>query len=388
MLAIGAADRGRLPDWLVRQGIRWLLRRRLRDERRRARGGLEPVLRRTLAAMRESPIALAAGEANAQHYEVPADFFRIVLGPRMKYSACAWPAGVTTLEAAETAALERTCARAGIADGMRILDLGCGWGSLALWIARRHRSARVVAVSNAPAQRRYIEALRAGEGLGNLETVTADVNRFDPRGRFDRIVSVEMFEHMRNYERLLGRIRSWLEPDGRLFVHLFAHRRYCYFLERDGDDDWMARHFFTGGMMPSADLLPRCLDGLMLERHWSVGGRHYERTLRAWLARLDARRPAAEAVLSRGRSTAEGRLAVTRWRLFFLACAELFGFRGGAEWGIEHYLLRPAAACAIQASGATRATPTTSATRSSGGASSPSRPPSRAAGGAPSAPCS
>ena len=341
--AVAAAERGRLPDWLVRRGIRRLLRQRLRDERRRARDGLETVLRRTLAAMRESPIALAAGEANAQHYEVPADFFRIVLGPRMKYSACAWPAGVTTLEGAEEAALERTCARAGIADGMRVLDLGCGWGALSLWIARRYRSARVVAVSNAPAQRRHIEALREGEGLVNLDTVTADMNRFDAPGRFDRIVSVEMFEHMRNYERLLARIRSWLAPDGRLFVHLFAHRRYCYFFEGDGDADWMARHFFTGGMMPSSDLLLRCLDGLTPERRWSIGGRHYARTLRAWLARLDARRPEVDSVLSRGRGRGEGRLAAARWRLFFLACAELFGFRGGAEWGVEHYLLRPAA---------------------------------------------
>ncbi len=342
-LAIEAAERGWLPDWAVRRGIRRLLRRRLEVEHRQAGEGSEPVLCRMLAAMRESPIALATGQANAQHYDVPADFFRVVLGPRMKYSACAWPAGVTSLEAAEAASLERTCARAGIADGMRVLDLGCGWGALALWIARRYPGAQVVAVSNAAAQRRHIEVERDREGLGNLDVVTADMNRFDPPGFFDRVVSIEMFEHMRNHERLLGRIRSWLEPGGRLFVHLFAHRRYCYFFERDGDDDWMARHFFTGGMMPSVDLLPRCLHGLSLERQWSMGGRHYERTLRAWLARLDARRPEVEAMLSRGRGRAAGRLATSRWRLFLLACAELFGLRGRAEWGVVHYLLQPAA---------------------------------------------
>ena len=341
---IAAAERGWLPDGAVRVGIRRLLRRRLRDERRRAGASGEAALDRTLSAMRESPIAFAAGVANEQHYEVPAAFFRIVLGPRMKYSACAWPAGVTSLAAAEAASLERTCARAGVADGMRVLDLGCGWGSLALWIARRYPAARVVAVSNAAAQRRHVETVRDREGLRNLEALTADMNGFEAAGRFDRIVSVEMFEHMRNYERLLDRIRSWLAPDGRLFVHLFAHRRYCYFFERDGDADWMARHFFTGGMMPSADLLPRCLTGLALERRWSMGGRHYERTLRAWLARLDARRAQVEAVLAGGRGRAAGRLAAARWRLFFLACAELFGFRGGAEWGVAHYLLRPAAA--------------------------------------------
>ena len=341
-LGIGAAERGWLPDWAVRRGIRRLLRRRLAAERRRSRSGLEPRLGRTLAAMRESPIALATGAANAQHYEVPAEFFRIVLGPRRKYSACAWPDGVASLDAAEAASLERTCARAGIADGMRVLDLGCGWGSLALWIARRYPATQVVAVSNAASQRRHVEAARDREGLGNLDVVTADMNRFEPPGFFDRIVSVEMFEHMRNYERLLGRIRCWLEPAGRLFVHLFAHRRYCYFFEDDGDADWMARHFFTGGMMPSADLLPRCLNGFALERRWSIRGRHYERTLRAWLARLDARRAEVEAVLSRGRDRAAGRLAASRWRLFLLACAELFGYRGGAEWGVVHYLLRPA----------------------------------------------
>ena len=350
-LPIHAAERGWLPDWMVGRGIRSLLRRRLWEERRRARDGLEPLLRRTLAAMRESPIALATGEANTQHYEVPADFFRIVLGPRMKYSACAWPDRVTTLHAAEAAALERTCARAGIADGMRVLDLGYGWGALALWIARRYPSARVVAVSNAASQQRHIEAVRETEGLGNLEAVTGDMNRFQASGRFDRIVSVEMFEHMRNYERLLRRIRSWLEPDGRVFVHLFAHRRYCYFFERDGEADWMARHYFTGGMMPSIGLLPRCLTSLVLERQWSISGRHYERTLRAWLARLDARRPDVEAVLARGRSSVAGRLAAARWRIFFLACAELFGFRGGAEWGVAHYLLRPAAAGAASLDG-------------------------------------
>lgn len=366
-LAIGAAERGWLPDRAVRRGIRRLLRQRLEDERRRARDGMEPMLRRTLAAMRESPIAPATREANAQHYEVPADFFRIVLGPRMKYSACAWPAGVTSLDAAEAASLERTCARAGIADGMRVLDLGCGWGSLALWIARRYPAAQVVAVSNAPAQRRHIEAERDRDGLANLDVVTADMNRFDPPGFFDRVVSIEMFEHMRNLERLLGRIRSWLQPGGRLFVHLFAHRRYCYFFERDGEADWMARHFFTGGMMPSADLLPRCLNGLSLERQWSIRGRHYERTLRAWLARLDARRPEVEAVLARGRGRAAGRLATSRWRLFLLACAELFGFREGAEWGVAHYLLRPAAGGPNAGCGAVRPPGSDGAPRQAGG---------------------
>ena len=236
--------------------------------------------------------------------------------------------------------LEATADRAEIEDGMRVLDLGCGWGALALWMAERYPRAQITAVSNSTRQARYITARRDRLGLGNLRVVTADMNDFRPIGAFDRVVSVEMFEHMRNYELLLGRIASWLVPGGSLFVHLFCHRRYCYFFEVDGGADWMARHFFTGGMMPSVDLLPRCAGPLRLERRWEVGGGDYERTLRAWLANLDARLPEAEQVLGAGEAPGAGRLRVGRWRLFLLACAELFGYRAGREWFVAHYLLR------------------------------------------------
>jgi len=335
-----AAERGWLPDVLVRLGIRSLVRGRLGLERRRAGGATELANAEHRLRMRQGPIAAATAAANHQHYETPVEFFRLVLGPRLKYSAGLWTDGRATLTAAEEAMLELTAARAGIDEGQRVLDLGCGWGALSLWVAERYPRAHVTAVSNAASQARYISAERDRRGLGNLQVLTADMNRFRPAGTFDRIVSVEMFEHMRNYERLLERIASWLNPAGALFVHLFCHRRHSYFFEVDGDTDWMARHFFTGGMMPSVDLLPRCAGRLRLEGQWEIGGREYERTLRAWLANLDARRAEAEAVLGTGGPPVVGRVRVGRWRLFFLACAELFGYRAGREWFVAHYLLR------------------------------------------------
>ena len=341
-VAIRAAESGWVPDWIVRTGIRGLVGQRLREQRRAAGAGPEATRDRHLAAMRDGPIALAPDTANVQHYEVPAEFFRLVLGPHLKYSCGSWETGATSLAEAEEAMLRLTAVRAGVTDGMRVLDLGCGWGSFTLWAARTVPTGTFVAVSNSTEQRRHIEQEVARQGLTNVTVVTADMNSFAPDGRFDRVVSVEMFEHMRNYERLLERVRGWLRPGGRLFVHIFCHRETSYFFEDAGPGDWMARNFFTGGMMPSADLLFAFGRWFDVESHWRVDGRDYERTAEAWLRNLDQRRDEVERALAIGRDAATAHRDAERWRLFFMACAELFGYAGGGEWFVSHYLLSPA----------------------------------------------
>jgi cyclopropane-fatty-acyl-phospholipid synthase len=277
--------------------------------------------------------------ANEQHYEVPASFFRTVLGSRMKYSGGFWPDGVSNLDASEEAMLQLTAERAGIENGHRILELGCGWGSFSLWAAERFPASRVVGVSNSASQREFILGEARRRGLDNLEILTCDMNRFEAPGRFDRVVSVEMFEHMRNWPELFRRISGWLAPGGKLFIHVFASRRFAYLFETDEDDDWMGRHFFTGGMMPSHDLLPRVAGPLTLEEHWVVPGTHYARTSEAWHENLLRNGEAATAALTGPLSPDEARVQVRRWRMFFLACAELFGFDGGREWHVSHYRL-------------------------------------------------
>jgi cyclopropane-fatty-acyl-phospholipid synthase len=336
--AIRWVERGLVPDRAVRLGIRRLLRERLQELRSGDPEAAAGLTQSFLEDSRRAPLALLPGKANEQHYEVPAGFFAQVLGPHRKYSSCWWPAGVRTLEQAEAAALAATCERAGVADGQRILELGCGWGSLSLWMARRFPNSRITALSNSHSQRAWIESqARAGQ-LTNLRVVTCDFNDFATSERFDRVVSVEMFEHLRNWPLAFERVAGWLAPGGRFFLHVFAHREAPYaFIERD-DSDWMTRHFFAGGTMPSDDLALACQDHLRLLQRWRWDGTHYQRTAAAWRANMEARRDTVMPILAGCYGTAFAQLWWTRWRLFFLSVEELFGWDGGRQWWVSQYL--------------------------------------------------
>jgi cyclopropane-fatty-acyl-phospholipid synthase len=335
---LGLVERGVVPDAWVRAGIRALLRERLGEIHEGDVERAAELTERFVAEMNAAPVALVPHKANEQHYEVPAEFYAAVLGPRRKYSCCHWPAGVETLAAAEESALAITCEHAELADGNRILELGCGWGSLSLWMAERYRRSEIVAVSNSHSQRAYIQERAATLGLDNLRVVTADMNEFATDDRFDRVVSVEMFEHMRNWHELFRRIHGWLVPGGRFFLHVFCHRSTPYPYEDRGPGDWMSRTFFSGGMMPSDDLALRFQSHLDFVRRWRWSGLHYERTLRAWLALLDTRAAIVRPILARTYGDGAAAGWWVRWRLFFLACAELFAYRGGREWWVSHYL--------------------------------------------------
>jgi cyclopropane-fatty-acyl-phospholipid synthase len=332
------AEHGWLPDQLIRIGIRRLLAARLEEESRLGCEGLSELNRSFVAELRKSPIALHTSAANQQHYEVPSAYFELVLGPHRKYSSCLWPDEVSELSVAEQKMLELTCKRADLHDGMEILELGCGWGSLSLFMARQYPGSRFLAVSNSASQREFILKQAASRGISNLVVETHDMNDFQTDRTFDRVVSVEMFEHMRNYEELFARIASWLKPTGKLFAHVFYHGRCAYPFETDGNNDWMARHFFTGGLMPSAELFLEFQRDLLFEDRWLINGQHYQKTLEAWLKRHDASR---EQILPLFQETYGKELAnvmFQRWRLFYLACAELFGYRHGDEWGVAHFL--------------------------------------------------
>jgi cyclopropane-fatty-acyl-phospholipid synthase len=336
--AISWTEEGFVPDAIVRSAIRRLLRDRLATLRSDDVKYAAEQTARFVAAMADAPIAPLPRKANEQHYEVPADFFAQVLGPHLKYSACFWGEGVASLGEAERSALDITCQRAELADGQEILELGCGWGSLTLYMAERYPRAAIVAVSNSNAQRAYIVSEARRRRLDNITVLTCDMNEFTIERQFDRVISIEMFEHMRNYARLFARVSGWLALHGKFFLHIFAHRCVPYAFEDQREDDWMSRHFFSGGMMPSADLPLYFQDHLRLQRRWTWSGLHYARTASAWLANLDERRAQVLPMLAAtsGADTAEIRLQ--RWRMFFMACAELWGFDAGREWLVCHYL--------------------------------------------------
>jgi cyclopropane-fatty-acyl-phospholipid synthase len=284
-------------------------------------------------------IAEDGEEAGARHDEVPAAFFARVLGPNRKYSCCYYKEPRSTLQEAEEEALRQTAAHAGVADGQSILELGCGWGSLSLWMARQFPNAQVTAVSNSQAQREYIEWEAATRGLKNLRVVAADIDIFDPERQFDRIVSVEMFEHIMNWRELMTRVRSWLAADGRFFMHIFTHRSSAYRFDRSHGEDFIAQHFFSGGVMPSHHLIRQYRDLLEVEKEWRWSGTHYQRTALDWLGNLDSNRDEIEAIL-RNVYGDEASLWMRRWRWFLLATAGLFGYAGGSEWGVSHYRMR------------------------------------------------
>lgn len=328
-------EKNLLPDWLIRIGIRRLLAERIREETSR----YDRIA--YVADLKTRPLAEQTAAANEQHYEVPTPFYQYSLGPRLKYSGCLYSTGHESIDQAEEAMLALYAERAQLADGQQILELGCGWGSLALYNAEKFPHARITAISNSKTQKEFIDGEAKKRGLTNLQIITCDINVFDiAPGQFDRVVSIEMFEHLKNYQRLFANIARWLKPGGLLFTHIFTHSRFSYHFVSRGPGDWMSRHFFTGGQMPSHDLLMQFQDDLKLVSDWKVSGTHYQRTAEHWLQNMDAHREKILPIFRETYGTEQATKWWAYWRVFYLSCAELWGYRGGQEWLVSHYLFR------------------------------------------------
>lgn len=334
--AIDLVEQGKVPDWVTRIGIKRLLGQRLKKEATKFKQ--HQALPNFISEMAASPLAINTIDANEQHYEVPTEFYEHALGLHKKYSCAYFNPNVSSLSTAEEDMLKITCDRARLTDGMDILELGCGWGSLTLWMARLLPDSQITAVSNSSTQKEYIDQTAKSQGLTNINVLTCDMNDFDSESKFDRVISIEMFEHMRNYPMLFNRISSWLKDDGKLFFHIFCHKTIPYFFETEGESDWMAENFFTGGLMPSYDLPLSIECNLTLLNRWAVSGTHYAKTSRAWLDQMDSNKNKALEVLKNSDDPTPELILYNRWRMFFMACEELFAYNQGNEWHIGHYL--------------------------------------------------
>lgn len=327
-----------VPDALIRCGIRKMLSQKLSEEEAIDKASAGKSLDLFAQDLKNQPIAIATDSANEQHYEVPTEFYEHVLGPRLKYSSAYWDDKTVNLKDAEERMLALTCERAQIVDGMKILELGCGWGSLSIWMAEHYPNSQILAVSNSRTQKEYIDSQAKSKRLENLTVKTCDINNLELDEEFDRVVSVEMFEHLKNYQMLFKRVSDWLKPNGKMFVHIFSHKKYAYhYVNKDGND-WLTEHFFTGGTMPADDLFTHFQEDLRIEEHWQVSGLHYKKTVAAWIDNMDKNRSKFEAILAQTYGKENLRKWWVYWRLFFFACEELFAFRNGQEWIVSHYL--------------------------------------------------
>ncbi len=336
-LTHGLIKKGLLPDSMIRFGMRQLLAAKITEETKDGIEAAQARLMRLIHAMRNAPIAVATKEANEQHYELPTEFFKMCLGKHLKYSSCYYINGDETLSQAESDMLALTAKRAELTDGQDILEFGCGWGSLSLYMATQFPRSRITAVSNSRTQKLYIDAQAKERGLNNLEIITCDMNIFTTEKRFDRIVSVEMFEHMRNWDALLFKASSFLKPQGKLFIHIFTHRDFAYFYDHEDESDFIGRYFFTGGIMPSDDLLLYFQDFIKIEDHWQVNGTHYAKTARAWLANMDSHKASILPLLKATYGAKEYIKWWHYWRIFYMACEELWGYDEGNKWIVSHY---------------------------------------------------
>jgi cyclopropane-fatty-acyl-phospholipid synthase len=331
-------EKDQIPDFVIRTRIRQLLKQRLEDENK---GGVEQQqahLMDFIQKLKSAPIAVNTTDANEQHYEVPTEFYQYCLGKNLKYSSGYWKPGVTDIDTSETDMLEITCERADLQNGQRVLELGCGWGSLSLFMAAKYPGSSFTVVSNSRTQKLHIDQQAVQRGIKNLTVLTADMNDFHVNEQFDRIVSVEMFEHMRNYELLMKKVASFLVPDGKLFIHIFTHKEYAYLFEVVDESDWMSKYFFTGGVMPSDDLMLYFNDDLIVEKHWHVSGTHYGKTSEAWLANMDQHKVEIIPLFEQTYGKANALKWWVYWRIFFMSCAELWNYNDGNEWIVSHYL--------------------------------------------------
>ena len=333
---IELAEKGIIPDYFIRQGIVRNCENRLNNENVSNTEKVSLKKQSWIQQMKDSPIALVPEKANEQHYEVPPAFFENVLGKHLKYSSGYWPDGVNSLDESEESMLELSFERAQLVDGDSILELGCGWGSLTCYMASKLPNSKITAVSNSKDQKEHILNRCKNQGLDNIEVITADMNDFETENKYDRVVSIEMFEHMRNYKKLLSKISSWLHDDGKLFIHIFTHQSVVYPFENQGEADWMAREFFSGGMMPSHDLLLHFQDDLIIDDVWSMSGTHYEKTSLAWVNKMDANKDSIMKIFLKTYGD-DAKLWFQRWRIFFMSCEKLFGYNNGSEWGVSHY---------------------------------------------------